>query len=166
MATRNRPSIDILLESCLSLELWHAAEKQAIRSGLGVFRTGAVVFDKYNRILSTGCSHVSNKHTNWIHAEENACSRMWPALRKFNARCVIVTLSQSGGWAWSSRPCARCFNKLNHYNIDSVVYAEKCNDGSWAIREQKISEIMPIVKKINLGGKYARDMRVPDVVFA
>jgi len=155
----NRPASHILKDTA-DLKLWQEAERQALRSHLKAHRTGAVIFDKRGRILSTGCSHIGPNKSRWTHAEEHACSRMWPALETLSAHCIIVTVNKNGHWACSSRPCAMCINMLNHYNIQYATYAEKCNDGSWEVNQIIIPDMMDRVKEIDITAQYAKHMRI------
>lgn len=159
MTRATRPGKQLLAEAA-PIRFWDEAERQALRSHLSHHRTGAVIFDKRGRILSKGCSHVGEKKHRWTHAEEYACSRMWPAYTSLDAHCIIVTVTKGGGWAWSSRPCGMCLNMLNHYNIQYATYVERCNDGSWEVQSLIVEEMMHKVREIDLGAQYAKAMRV------
>lgn len=154
-----RPDNDILAASNIPTWMWLAAEKQALRSNLSNFRTGCAVYDRRGRILSTGCSHASERSSRWTHAGEHACGRMRPALSKLDAHCVVVTVTKGGGWAWSSRPCARCANTLYQYNIAKVSYAERCNDGTWEVATLVLEDVIANVRSCDLNSRYARGMR-------
>lgn len=159
MQRATKPSDQILAQAA-PLKLWEQAERQAKRSPLIHHRTGAIIFDRHSRVLATGCSHAGVSKSRWTHAEEFACSRMWPAYSSLGAHCLIVTLTRGGGWAWSSRPCAMCLNKLNHFNVQYATYAERCNDGSWETHSLIVSDLMHKVREVDLSAQYAKAMRI------
>lgn len=154
-----RPSNNDLIVSA-PLEMWRRAEQQAKRSTLGRFRTGAVIFDKKGRELGVGCSHLTENPLKSVHAEEHALSKVSKFFRKSGSTCLIVTLSRSDSFAGSSRPCARCFNILNRYNIEYVVWAERCNDSSWHIHKESVREIQSVIKDYDLTQQFAKKLRV------
>ncbi len=142
------------------LDMWQRAERQAMRSALPVRGVGAVVFDKRGRILSTGTAHAGSAER-WIHAEEHACSRMWPALDSLDATCLIVTLSRkSGSWSYSSCPCARCMNFLVKFNIKRVIYMERLDDGLWQPAVLTPSDFEDQIAEHDLTKRYAKHMRL------
>jgi hypothetical protein len=49
------------------------------------------------------------------------------------ATAIVVTLTKVNNFANNSRPCADCARALQAKGI-SVTYAERTNDGGWAIR--------------------------------
>lgn len=102
--------------------IWDRAIKQARRSNMKTFRTGAVVFDKHGRVLGQGCSFHGDGPRERTHAEQHALSRMWPALPELRAKVLVVTLGKAGNFTYSSRPCGFCVNMLRHFNIESVIY--------------------------------------------
>lgn len=118
-----------------------------------------MIFDRSHRILSTGCSHKSEREK-WVHAEEHAISRMWPAKQSLGAHCIVVTLTKGNGWAWSSRPCACCTNMLYEYNIQKVSYAERANDGSWFVNTHNLEDLIDSARLCDLNSRYASHMRV------
>jgi cytidine deaminase len=141
----NRPS-DELLSQHAPINIWRDAETQAMRSPHRQHKTGCVIFYGMNgknsgKIYSTGCSHPHDggMHVRSIHAEQHAISRL-PQYYG-GAVALIVTITRSGHYATCSRPCEGCAISLNKY-CWSVVYAERCNDDSWAIRRQSCSELL------------------------
>jgi hypothetical protein len=85
-----------------------------------------------NKLYATGCSH---KHdgglkVNSIHAERHALN----SYVSFEGLAIIVTLTRVENFANCSRPCYDCALALQRRMIN-VVYAERTNDGGWAIRE-------------------------------
>jgi cytidine deaminase len=112
------------------LPLWDAACRQAMRSTFKRHRTGAII-DWENGHIGRGCSykHDGSLRVNSIHAERAAT--MPPFLY---GRCIVVTLTRVGNFANCSRPCYDCAKTLQKYML-KVVYAERTNNGGWAIRE-------------------------------
>lgn len=93
----------------------------------------------YNRttgaIVTSGCSykHDGFLKVNSIHAEQHALMKR-PIYGVDTCKCIIVTLTKADNFASCSRPCAACAAALQKKMI-SVIYAERTNDGGWAIRE-------------------------------
>lgn len=140
----NKPS-DELLAQYAPLEIWRTAEAQAIRSPHKTHCTGAVIYygmDK-NRadIYSTGCAHPHDggRISRSTHAEQHAISRLRHGYG--GAVCLVVTLTRNGHYATCSRPCEGCAKSLSKH-CWGVVYTEKCNDGSWAVRRTSIEELL------------------------
>lgn len=140
----NRPP-DQMLSQHAPLNIWKEAERQAARSPHRQHKTGAVIFygmdKKHADIYSTGCAHPHDggRKARSIHAEQHAISRL--PNEYGGAVCLIVTLTKNGHYATCSRPCKGCTDSLSKF-CWSVVYAEKCNDGSWAVRKSSIDELM------------------------
>jgi deoxycytidylate deaminase len=127
----NRPP-DALLAQNAPLHVWRHAEKQAARSPHRRHRTGAVIFDERQGIVSKGCAHPhdGSKRTFSTHAEIHAIGQMkaWGQAEYM----VIVTLTKTDNYASTSRPCRNCNrNLIGRVNV--VMYAERTTDGDWAI---------------------------------
>lgn len=114
------------------IQVWDAAVKTAQESQFIRHRTGAVIYDTKYGWFVKGCSHKHDggMKINSLHAEQHAL-RKWP---HEGGTCYIVTLTRSNNFATCSRPCISCANRLQRKMI-GVCYAERANDGSWAIRE-------------------------------
>lgn len=131
-AIRIRPS-DELLKQHSDINWWEEAVKQAQRSTFKRHKTGAVVIDQRGNARATGCSHKRDGYAvNSIHAEQHAISNLYDTSYRRQA-CLIVTLTRVGNFANCSRPCYDCAYALQHNGIDAM-YAERTNDGGWAIR--------------------------------
>jgi cytidine deaminase len=126
-----RPS-DELLKQYVPLPFWDAACKQAMRSTFKRHRTGAVI-DWDNGSIGRGCSykHDGSLRVNSIHAER-AATTISPV--HHGGRCIVVTLTRVNNFANCSRPCYDCARMLQKFML-KVIYAERTNDGGWAIRE-------------------------------
>lgn len=135
-----------MLECYAPLNIWREAERQATRSPHKQHKTGAVIFygmggAKQGEIYSTGCSHPHDggRKSRSTHAEQHAISRLPPA--HGGAVCMIVTLTRSGHYATCSRPCQGCAESLKKF-CWAVIYVERCNDGTWAIRRESITQLL------------------------
>lgn len=165
---KNKPSAKNCSEVC-DLDYWIEAEKQAMRSTLKTFKTGAIIFSyKTGAIIGRGCSHHKlGSPRNTIHAEEHAL-RISYGMRNFgedrfkksDLGIVIVTLGRSLNYACSSRPCIGCVKQL-YYAVDYVHYAERMNDGSWVINSEEPRYLMKRIDMSKITAKYARGARLP-----
>lgn len=115
------------------LEVWNEAVKQAMRSPHNRHRTGAVIFN-HRGIRAKGCSYKHNGSlaVNSIHAERHALSHISKDF--YLGQCLIVTLTKVDNFANCSRPCRDCALALTG-RMCGVIYAERTNDGGWAINE-------------------------------
>jgi len=141
----NRPP-DELLSMHAPLTIWRMAEKEAARSPHYRFKTGCIIYygmgNGNTRTYSTGTAHPHNggrRRTYSIHAEMHAVSRLPP--QHGGAICLLVTLTKSGNYATNSRPCVTCASLLDKHTW-GCIYAELCNDGSWAIRRTPTADLL------------------------
>lgn len=127
-----RPS-DEHLSQYAPLEIWEEAVKQALRSPHMRHRTGAVIYN-HRGIRAKGCSykHNGSLRVNSIHAERHALSHL--PKDYYLGVCLIVTLTRVNNFANCSRPCSDCAHALMD-RMCGVIYAERTNDGGWAITE-------------------------------
>jgi pyrimidine deaminase RibD-like protein len=126
-----RPS-DELLKKFAPLKFWDIAVKQAQRSPHNRHKTGCVITNAgFFTEFSTGCSHKHNGglKINSIHAERHALRNY----HNISGLAIIVTLTRVNNFANCSRPCYDCAIALQE-RMYSVCYAERTNDGGWAIR--------------------------------
>lgn len=126
---------DELLREYAPLEYWAEAVLQAERSPHNRHRTGCIIANK-SSIKAKGCSHKHDGSLKVysIHAERHALSQTGPfGYVGVGHSAVIVTLTRVGNFANCSRPCHDCAIALQHRGL-SVTYAERTNDGGWAIR--------------------------------
>lgn len=113
---------------------------QALRSPNKRHRTGAVIFGVDERVLSKGTAYpVEALAIRSIHAERDALSR-WQD--KNYGTCLIVTLTKVGNFAQVSRPCFSCADALDQRGLNWVIFAEKANDGSWAVRREPPCDLL------------------------
>lgn len=123
------------------LSIWDEAVKQAQRSTHNRHRTGAVICTFGGLIKARGCSHKHNGglKINSIHAERHALRNYheWAMPRD----CIIVTLTRVGNFANCSRPCVECASALQGRNL-RAIYAERTNDGGWAIRDVNNADLL------------------------
>jgi tRNA(Arg) A34 adenosine deaminase TadA len=141
----NKPPLE-LLSQYAPLEMWEAAEKQAFRSPLRTHKTGCVIYygmnhGRKNEIYATGCSHNHDggRSSRSTHAEMHAIRRLPP--EHGGAKAIIVTLTRSGNWASCSRPCYDCAELLQKH-VWGVYWAERTNDGGWAVRAVGVEELL------------------------
>jgi tRNA(Arg) A34 adenosine deaminase TadA len=143
------------------------AEKQAHRSTLRTFKTGAVIFNhKTGEILGKGCSHHHEfSNVNTVHAERHALRESY-GMRNYgnfhrpkDLSIVIVTLGRNGNFAYSSRPCVGCAQAMMN-NINSIYYAERTNDGGWVINGTTPGGLMSRAHQSKALARYARDARI------
>lgn len=116
------------------LAVWAEAEKQAQRSPLLRFRTGAVIFDSRDgRIASRGCSHSHDggRAIGSIHAEHHALENLFGD-ESLILSCAVVTLTRNDNWARSSRPCGSCCSLLIRAAVREVAYARE-DLGTWVV---------------------------------
>jgi deoxycytidylate deaminase len=135
-----------LLQQAAPLHLWELAHKQAQRSPHKRHRTGAVIYygmgnDRLPTIYSKGCAHPhgGGRRSFSVHAEMDAIARLHG--NSGGAVCLVVTLTKGGNFAHSSRPCHNCAKLLEKY-VWGVIYAERANDGSWAIRRDSPEDLL------------------------
>lgn len=123
-----------LLETVAPYSLWEEAVAQAVRSPHKRHRTGAILFDQM-KIIGRGCAHDSyGTAVRSIHAEIEAIKpRIWKPFAE-RPSCLIVTLTRVGNFASVSRPCTGCARALLNCEIKNVIFAERANDDSWAVR--------------------------------
>lgn len=160
-------TLQTVLEAELPLELWEAASKQAHRSGLGHFKTGAIVFDKNYKIVGRGCSHYAVHSTlPTVHAEEHALKDSYGARNYGDYKkgqpfsIVIVCLNKSGNFSHSSRPCVSCATRLNTSGVKFVYYAERQNSGEWIVNIESPRELVYRTVSNKSNSQYAKDMRI------
>lgn len=134
MTARSKPAPGAQAVSA-PLGAWWAAEKEAARSPLEKFRTGAVIIDTVGTVYAKGCSYADygGGFMASVHAEHHALKR-FRCPSPSTATCVIVTLTRAGNYATSSAPCVSCIRKLEEAGIGRVTWAEKVNDGSWVVK--------------------------------
>ena len=152
------PAPNILAQHA-PLDIWRLAEKQANRSVLKLFKTGAIIFDSYGKVVSKGCSHMKE---NWaprpnIHAEQDAL------LKSGNVSgmtCLIVTINKSGNHACSSKPCAFCTHIMHKAGIGRVIYAERTNDGEWSVNDETLDNLILRVDCDMIHETYTKQMRL------
>lgn len=143
--------------------LWEAAHKQASRSSLKTFKTGAIIFKDDFKIVSKGCSH----HTLFrgkpsIHAEANALDSFRGTGSALGLNVLIYTLGRSNRPAFSSRPCYSCLHKMDKVGIKNIYYLEKLNSGWFVLNIETPLELKIRAMKAEVReSSYARNMRIP-----
>lgn len=158
------PSVptDHLLATSASLEAWHAAKKQALRSPMIRFKAGCVLWDpSREEIVGKGCSHPDIKFSKVlasIHAERHALSLVGKRAA-FGLWAIIFTYNGRGGSSWSSRPCYSCASALYRADVERVVFPERTKSGGWTVISEH-PEAM-IARAPAPVGLYAREQRIP-----
>lgn len=142
------------------LTAWREAILQAHRSTLGTFKTGAVLFDRDGKVLSRGCSHITdgNRYTNSFHAEAHAISNLHD---DDLVSCIVVTIGRAKNLAYSSRPCFECVRLMVRKPIIEVIWPERCNNGEWSINRVSPRDLYnaSIAQGVQ-SSEFARNMRV------
>lgn len=152
------PNTNILVKHA-PLDVWRAAEKQALRSTYKLFKTGAVIIDKRGSVISRGCSHPRNgvPPRPSIHAEQHA---LMGAGDVSGLTCLVVTINKTGNYACSSKPCAFCTHILYKAGIERVVYAERTNDGEWSINNESLESLIQRVDPSSIHEMYTKQMKI------
>lgn len=131
---------DKQLTKIAPMSLWVKATKQAFRSDHKRHRTGCVIYDLNDTslTLTEGCAHThdGSRRARSVHAEVDALDR-WLYFDNMEGRikpsAVVVTLTKTGNFASSSKPCVECARRLLRSDVHYVTFAERANDGSWQI---------------------------------
>lgn len=147
-----------LLQAALPLAIWKEAEKQAQRSPLFRFRTGAAIWHPSNGIVSTGAAHHTNQmlsSTASVHAEHHALQR---ASSVKGSHIAVVTISNCSSWAHSACPCYSCAKMLEGRGIAEVHYA-LWSQGKWTVVSERPSDLLERAESPR--GKLARKQRIP-----
>ena len=153
------------LEDVLPEHIWLEAEKQANRSTLKNYRTGAVIFTKKDfTILARGCSHIPNNgNVMSTHAEDHALDsfRKEYGYGRRQIGILVVCINKADNYAFSARPCAACAEQLALNDIETVYYAERINDGTWVCNVESPQELVDRTDKSRTSyRKYAKEMRI------
>lgn len=165
----NIDTIEDTLVEALPISIWEEGVKQAKRSTLRRFKTGAVVFHmKSGYIIGGGCSHIAEDNDiNTTHAERHALRNTYGE-RNYGGNSkwgeygiLIVSLGRSGNFTYSSRPCLKCAKELDNDNIASVYWPERLNNGDWVVNCESPADLVFRAHangvKINT---YAKGMRI------
>jgi tRNA(Arg) A34 adenosine deaminase TadA len=134
----NRPHLEILSEHA-SRQAWQLCIREAERSPMHKFGTGAVLLDRRGRTISSGCSHrhSGNMALASVHAELHCLRRAPNDLR--GATILLYTVGKSGSAARSSRPCLACARNLVHRGVERAVYPVRTSRG-WRIEEDDLCD--------------------------
>jgi deoxycytidylate deaminase len=145
--SRNLGPPDKLLESVAPMNMWYRSISRAASCTHKRHRTGCIIFDnKTGKVLASGTAHPADGYAiRSIHAERDA-------LRKVSSEggshsLLIVTLTKTGNFAQVSRPCTHCTEAiLQCPEIDNIIYAERTNDGTWAVRDERPQNLRPLME--------------------
>lgn len=134
---------DSLLSDWAPLRAWEEARRQAARSPMGYYGTGAVLLSRAGKILSAGCAHPSpDGRMVSTHAERH-CLRQVPHRDLRGSLCLVYTRSlRSGGCAWTSRPCLHCARALVKRGVSAAIYPVRGENGLWSIAEDKMTDVL------------------------
>lgn len=146
------------LRQALPLEVWAEAERQARRSPLLKFRTGAVLWTPGNGVISTGTSHHTEQamsRVSSMHAEHHALRR---ASNAAGAEIVVVAIGAPGNWTHSACPCYSCARMLLARNIAMVHYA-LWNGRVWQVISETPARLLSRAQEPC--GRPARKQRIP-----
>lgn len=100
-------------------------------------KMGAVIVDRFGRILSTGFnkqkSHPTmldaqkphNKERIFLHAEVDAINKCFYSTK---GATMIVVRKLKNGTMGMSKPCSGCMDMLMHYGFKEVLYVENNGD--------------------------------------
>lgn len=154
----SKPDIELLVDFAPK-EVWLRAEREAARSPMPNFKTGAVIFDiRTGKILSASCSYPHGK-SNMATVNEHAETSALGLVRHLDLRraaIAIYTLNKTHkGCAWSSAPCAHCAYNLSRRGVDHAVYAVR-TDAGWQIRQDDL--VLEDNPAVHERGKRSRQM--------
>ena len=152
-----------ILHKEFSITIWDEAYKQAGRSTLKKYKTGAVVF-KGEEVYLKGCSHVKENngpHAS-IHAEQHCIeTARQQKLDVSGLEMFILCLNKSGNPAFSSKPCYSCAINMGTIPIEYVYYLERMNDGTWIMNVKTQLELIAEAENSGLRLEhYAKSMRI------
>jgi deoxycytidylate deaminase len=136
-----------LIKATLGRSILEVVVKQANRSTIETFKTGAVLFDsKSKEIIESGCSHAPLytwlKDKRSVHAEDDILNKTVHLKEKSGLSVLVYTLGKAGNPTISSKPCSGCAERLYGANIDNVYYLERCNDESWTLNEESPANLI------------------------
>jgi deoxycytidylate deaminase len=135
-----------LITATLSKKILDVAVKQANRSTIETFKTGAVLFDKNGNVVESGCSHVPMytwlKDKRSVHAEDDVLNKIVHVSDRTNLSMLVYTLGKSGNPTYSSKPCNICAERLRDSEINNLYYLERCNNGSWTLNEENPHQLI------------------------
>lgn len=101
------------------------AIKIARRSPNVRHKTGAVIVNAKDEIVSVGWSHLSERRLTSvysIHAEHHALSRIHSSDRVLtNCRIFVATITRHGNLT-SGKPCKNCQYLIDKYGITEIIY--------------------------------------------
>lgn len=131
-----------LLANYAPLAAWERTQRQAQRSPMGYYRTGAVLIDQRGEIIAMGCSHPSpDGQMASTHAERH-CLGQAANVDLRRALCLLYTRSsRSGGCAWTSRPCHNCAWALAKRGVQAAIYPRRTETGLWTIEVDGLADI-------------------------
>lgn len=144
--------------------IYQEAYKQAERSTLKNYRTGAVVF-KGEEVYFKGCSHIkanNGPHAS-IHAEQHcvdeAVRQMYRHISGLNM--FVLCIGKAGNPAFSSKPCYSCAIRLSAIPVEYVYYLERMNNGKWIMNVKTQLELIAEAENSGLRLEhYAKNMRI------
>lgn len=154
-----------VFDKTVPIHIWKNAIKQARRSTLHTFKTGAILFDSRSyEIIDSGCSyyHGADLIKPTVHAEEEALRYYRGGRTAKGLSMFIATIGKAGNLAYSSRPCGACAFRMWEAEVDKVFYPERINSGEWVIN---VNEPKTLYKRFRsketaaVGG-FARGMRI------
>lgn len=132
-----------LLERYAPLEAWEEARRQAERSPMGYYGTGAVLLDRSGGRIVAGCAHPSPDGGMVSTHAERHCLRQASYLDLRDAVCLIYTVSsRSGGCAWTSKPCLHCARALVKRGVRRALYPRRTSSGRWLIEEDDMQDAL------------------------
>ena len=98
----------------------------ALRSTLAMHKTGCIIVNRDNEVVSTGWSHMSD--TNYakyysVHAEFHALNRLPKSKNDGRLRAYVATVSgRRQNQVTIGRPCFRCASNLQRHGILDIFY--------------------------------------------
>lgn len=154
--------IDLVTKQ-FSEKIFEEAYKQAERSTLKNFKTGAVVF-KGEEIILRGCSHTTlDLHQlASIHAEAHCIEQVWKRKLDFSdLDMFILAIGKTGNPAFSSKPCLSCVRKMHIVPVRYVYYLERLNNGIWTMNVKTPLDLMDEADDSSIRlDRYAKNMRI------
>lgn len=155
--------IDLVTKQ-FSGKIFEEAYKQAERSTLRNFKTGAVVFMGEDIYLK-GCSHTildPFEPLASVHAEAH-CIQLARKLFVKNQPLdmFVLAIGKTGNPAFSSKPCLSCVRNLDVIPVRYVYYLERLNSGQWILNVKSPIDLLSEAETSELRlDRYAKNMRI------
>lgn len=131
-----------LLANYAPAAAWEQAQRQAQRSPMGYYRTGAVLLNRQGEVLAAGCAHPSPESGMLSTHAERHCLLQASNIDLRDAICLVYTRSsRSGGCPQSSRPCLHCAWGLAKRGVRAALYPRRTSLGLWTVEVDELDDL-------------------------